>query len=83
MRLILDVTQEDIDDGEHGQSEWCALALALRRTLDEPHIAVGYGDVEVDGGVVGKLSKSAVRWQWRYDFGGNVTPRRFYVEMFE
>jgi len=67
--MKIDVTQADIDNGAYS----CPIQAAVSRTLGVP-VAVGYGDVEIDGKPMYRISKAAAHQAWLFDMGNEIAP---------
>ena len=80
-RLVIDVTQEDIDRGVRQNSRRCPLAVAARRASGAQEVvALGFGvDCYTDYGsfVCYGATKVFREWMRRFDTGKKVKPRRF------
>lgn len=89
-KVLVVVTQEDIDSGSH-EAHKCPLSRALTRALEfeDPHDGTGvvgvthaYFNLRTQGGIV-TLPKVAQRWIENYDLPAAKLPLQFPVEPFE
>ncbi len=80
--MIVQVTQEDIDNGEIYQPTKCALALALRRVFG-PTVQVGVEVFAIGLGGNGKqikLPEKAIDFRRDFDHFAGLRPRRHLVD---
>lgn len=76
--LIIDVTQEDIDEGEPMSPFDCPIALAVRRKTRRKHVAVALGRKHIEcGHKLLALDIDALKFGWAFDLGKPVKPQRF------
>lgn len=74
--LKIEVTAEDIAQGQRYHSDSCPIALAAKRAgVESPR--VNQGGEMCDGGILKWESKIAGRWAIRFDQGREVRPRAF------
>jgi hypothetical protein len=86
MKILVNVTPADIAQGISGFKENCAVALALRRTLDATEGCEGryvsVGDESLDAcGRSYPLPESVETFVRRFDAGMPVEPFSFTVEL--
>ena len=77
--MIINVTQEDIDNGEDGKSTRCPIALAVNRFFDyKGNASVGQFMIRVSGIEKDyKLTKNCERFISRFDDHKMVHPFHF------
>ena len=85
MRIKYQVTSEDIAHGEAEDTETCAIALSLTRTLGPGFAPSVYTD-KVTVGIAGfrrdvSLSRAAQRFVARFDANKPVKPQDFIIEI--
>lgn len=80
-KMIIDVTQTDIDSGTRRSIASCPLARALTRAFGRP---VGAEDVVIDfnkGWRIASLPKRAIAFRNNFDAGRPVMPFEFEIEV--
>lgn len=85
-RILVDVTQEDIEMGERRASMRCPVALAVRRVPELSACVVGPKDVISDSpahpnGLDIPLPGAAIKFVLRFDSGRPVRPFSFELEL--
>ncbi len=74
--MIIEVTQQDIDDGEPCEPSFCFLALAIKRITGKKRVFVDYTKIMIDNvayyGTI-ELEQDMVM----YDTCGVVTPKTY------
>lgn len=81
--MRIDVTQEDIDQGERGSCLKCAVALAIHRATQR-EIEVGYftaGEHDCNWNEVISLPPLATQFIADFDLGAPVTPFSFELDI--
>lgn len=80
MKLVINVTQELIDKGNH-YTHSCPVALALSAAFGVP-VFVGWGHWGVaDKGMINPLTPEMKEWITKFDKNGAVHPIQFSVEI--
>lgn len=75
--MIINVTQENIDNGERMQSELCPIALAIAKAFpDEVNIDADYGEVNISGKVY-QMTNTCQIFMKSFDEGQPVIPFQF------
>lgn len=77
---MIEVTQEDIDQGQRAEIRECAIALALNRTFDSHYSVVSPTFFSV-GTWFAKLPKAAREFVRKFDAGERVKPFCFALPM--
>ena len=85
MKVTIQVTQEDIKNGQPTRCLKCPLALAATRAFGHQIFVARYTmfSMDVNGKVNfhgGKLPKEVTTWQWNFDNGIPVKPFDFEIE---
>jgi len=86
--LMVNVTQEDIDNGVRGSSSHCPIALAMKRQLHKTKVSVceDYNEDTNEGEIVAyrgnwdkewKASKAVMKFVKAFDNDKQVKPHRF------
>lgn len=73
--MRIQVTQEDIDQGEPGEPESCAVAKAIRRQLKPQHVQVT-DVIEINNSDF-EAPPAVIEFIERYDHGHRVQPFEF------
>lgn len=79
-RLVVDVTQDDIDRGARTMAYECPIARAMSRRLDKPRVGYDTASGRVAGSHLRRLytlSRRASDFARRFDRGLAVQPSRF------
>lgn len=74
--LTVEVTQEDIDQGECGVPTNCPIARAIRRVTKHEYVSVGSWSAGV-GPLIVNLPYDAIRFVEEFDSRHTVKPFRF------
>lgn len=74
--MKIQVTQEDIDNGESGNGYLCPIAIALKRAGFKSPAVWDFID---DGDYQIKTPKKAFKWLLDFDTGIEVTPFEFEI----
>ncbi len=76
--MIIEVKQEDIDEGEQMSPCYCFLALAIRRTTGKKMVSVDYTNIVINGiryDTTPELEQDLVK----YDNFGTIKPRSYEI----
>ena len=81
--MLIQVTQEDIDEGERGHCYYCPVALAIGRTLNRRNFIYvgGQGIRDVAKWVIETLPPGVLDFVCKFDNGEPVSPFSFELEI--
>lgn len=77
MKVIVNITQEDIERGERGHPLRCPNARALQRAFQDPLASSGTYTCGPSNGVSYRLPKKASIWIERFDRKKKCKPLRY------
>lgn len=78
--ITVEVTQEDIENGECGQCQTCPIALALGRATGRPWMVTDTFAFESNGTSYARLPGVAQGFVLRFDENHPVAPFTFTIE---
>lgn len=82
--MKVNVLQEDIDKGSPGDSEFCAINLAVRRAAKTDDVRVQAVEIRIGGEVFAAKDPGLLEDViYTYDMYGNMKPFSFEIEMKE
>lgn len=83
--MTIQVTQEDIDNGERSRCERCPIALAIQRATGARYSTVGITTAMISDAIslatVYGLPQIATTWLMRFDMSGPKMVQPFTFEM--
>ena len=76
--MQIEITQDDIDNGERGRTDRCPIALALRRVPGAERTSAGRISCTINNKVY-RMSAAAQRFVVAFDHDKPVRPMRFAI----
>lgn len=80
MTYLIDVTREDIEDGERDSCTSCPVAIAIQRATGKV-ASVDYGRLELPGCATIRLPDFVEKFTLDFDSGAPVEPFSFLIDL--